>query len=102
MIRLLVLLALVVVLWMVASWLLEAARKALEPTADRRPGGEGSGTRDRPERLVACTQCGSYVPSSRAIIDLSSRSYCSDRCHRAHDTTDSPGGPSGPHPEPPA
>jgi hypothetical protein len=86
MIRLLVLLALVVVLWMVASWVLDAARRALEPTGrgDRRRSPSTSASPGpRPERLVACAECGSYVPSSRAIVDLSHQSYCSDRCRRA-------------------
>lgn len=102
MIRLVVLLALVIAVWMVASWVLDAVRKSLEQSGSRR----AESRRPGPERLVACDQCGSYVPSTRMITTLSGQSFCSDRCRRAHEAA-SPGTQSSPDgspgtPEPPA
>lgn len=42
--------------------------------------GEGLGS---PEQLVACSECGTYVPSRRALASDSGRVFCGPACQEA-------------------
>ncbi len=40
-----------------------------------------------PEELVACSQCGTYVPSRRALTAGGGQFFCGEECRNAHKTT---------------
>ena len=39
-----------------------------------------SGSDDGPERLVACSHCGTLVPAGRALAATSGETFCSPEC----------------------
>lgn len=91
---------LVVVVLLVLWRLLSARGRRLEreaPGADsysrysprkrrqRRDWARGGSAANGPEKLVACSECGTYVPARRALASQSGRVYCGPACREASD-----------------
>jgi hypothetical protein len=86
MLRLLVLVALAILVWLLLEAFLRRLRTALRDVARRAQTGPGPGGAPRSlDRLVPCAACGVRVPARRALTAPGhpDRLYCSEECRRA-------------------
>ena len=52
----------------------------------RRRERDSAGDGARPEELLECLRCGTYVPGGRAFRDEAGRPFCGEPCCRAFET----------------
>jgi hypothetical protein len=50
----------------------------------RRMGLDDTSPPGRPEELLRCVQCGTYVPDGRALTDEEDDVFCSESCRHEH------------------
>ena len=87
--RLLVLGLLLYILWMAVGNFMQKLRSAVSSGALRPPQPPARAVRaasappPKPEILLPCAACGTFVPVSRAVAGKGAEVYCSEQCRSA-------------------
>jgi hypothetical protein len=65
------------------------------PDRRRQRTGRRSDGPSSPEQLVACSQCGTYVPTRRALTVSGGLFFCGEECRNAHELPTADDRPNG-------